>query len=140
MLKKVILLSTLLFTSVAMAAGERVDIISQINLKKLNVVELSDGKVFIFQFKSGIEIKDIRSKSSFIGIKKTDNLIDIYVDAHKLSLTVANELKELEPTMSFSERKRIGLSVHPKLFKFNREEDHISIDFNNLPIEIGSAQ
>ena len=141
MFKKAIVLSSILLSFATVAQESReVDIISQINLKKLNVVELSDGKIFVFQFKSEVRIKDIRSKSSFIGVKKVDNLIDVYVDAHKIGLTIANELKELKPTMSFNERKRIGLSVHPKLFKFGREEDHISIDFSDLPNEIGSAQ
>ncbi len=143
MIKKFILtssiLSNLIFSS-AFAQNQALDMVGSLSLKKLNVVKLSTGKVFIFQFASSMRLKEVKSKSSFIGVKKNDQIINLYVDEHKLSMTAASELSSVEDSMPFAERKKIGLSVHPKLFKFNNEDDYVSVEFNSLPIEIGAAQ
>ena len=113
---------------------------TKLNFRKLSVVEISSGKLYVFQFGGKYSLKEIRSASSFIGIKKKDKIVDIYVDSRDVPLNIKNDLSKVESSMPVSERFRIGQIIHPKLLEFTEDKDAITVKFNSLSIEIGSAE
>ncbi len=111
-----------------------------LHLRKLDVADISSGKIFIFEFGSKHRLKEIVSGNSFIGVKKNDSkVVDIYVDLNKLPLTVASQLKNIDSTMPLKERVKIGKALYPSIFQLNEVEERITVDFVNSPIEIGAA-
>lgn len=113
---------------------------AQLKLKKLNVVEISSGRLYIFQYHAIHRLKTIRSKESFIGVKKgTSRIVDLYVDSNKLPLTIASQLKAVDSSMPLEERINIGKSVSSHIFRFEEDKDSLYIHFNNGPIEVGVA-
>ncbi len=114
---------------------------TELFLRKLDVAEISTGKIYIFEFGSARRLKEITSGDSFIGVKKNrSKVVDFYVDSNKLPLTVATQLKDVDGTMPMQERLRIGKLIHSRIFKLAEDKDKITVEFNSTPIEIGSAQ
>ena len=112
---------------------------TKLDFRKLSVVEISSGKLYVFQFGSKYSLKEIKSASSFIGIKKKDKIVDLYVDSRDVPLNIRNNLSKVASSMPVEERFRIGESIHPKLLEFSENKDAITVKFNSLSIEIGSA-
>ena len=58
---------------------------NNLQLKKLNIVEISTGKLYFFQLASKYRLKALKAENDFIGIKNADDrVVDIYIDAHKI--------------------------------------------------------
>jgi len=112
---------------------------TKLNFTKLSVVEISSGKLFVFQFSAKYSLKEIRSASSFIGVKKKDKIVDLYVDSRDVPLNIRNDLSKVTSSMPIEERFRIGQIIHPKLLEFSEDKDAITVKFNSLSVEIGSA-
>ena len=113
---------------------------TKLNFRKLSVVEISSGKLYVFQFGAKYSLREVRSASSFIGIKKKDKIVDLYVDSRDVPLNIRNDLSKVESSMPVSERFRIGEIIYPKLLEFTEDKDAITVKFNSLSIEIGSAE
>jgi len=113
---------------------------TNLKLKRLKVVEISSGRLYIFKYYSDHRLKNVLSKESFIGVKKgTSKNVDIYVDSTKLPLTIASQLKDLKSSMSLEERIKIGETIAPRLFRFEEDKDSIYIRFNDSRIEVGAT-
>lgn len=114
---------------------------TQLRLKKLNVVEVSSGRLYVFEYSASHRLKVVKSKDSFIGVKKgSSKIVDFYVDSTKLPLTIAGILKDVDSSMSMEERIKVGNTVGPRLFRFEEDKDSIYIHFNKKGmIEIGAA-
>ncbi len=112
---------------------------TKLNFRKLSVVEISSGKLYVFQFGTKYSLKEMKSASSFIGIKKKDKIVDLYVDSRDIPLNIRNDLSKVVSSMPTSERFRIGQMIHPKLLEFSEDKDAITVKFNSLSVEIGSA-
>lgn len=109
-------------------------------LRKLDVAEITTGKIFIFEFGSDHRLKEVVSGDSFIGVKKNDSkVVDIYVDQNKLPLTIASQLKGVDSSMPLKERVKVGRALYPSIFKVMEDDKKIVIEFKNSPIEIGST-
>jgi len=108
-------------------------------LKRLNMISLDSGKIYSFHFSSRRKLKEVRSLSSFIGIKNSDDkLVNIYVDASKIPMGIFEEMEAIQSGMTLNERVTIGYRVYPKLFIFNDQGDYLTVDFKDTPVEIGS--
>ena len=112
---------------------------NNLQLKKLNIVEISTGKLYFFQLASKYRLKALKVENDFIGIKNADDrIVDIYIDAHKIPFPFQKQLSQLDKDGPLEDRVRVGQMIIPKLFKFTEYEEAIGIGFQEGAVEVGS--